>query len=272
MISITVEAPEFHPGMRHGPPSNDRGFVGIDRGLTTYLMAARADGTEVCRVFAAKPLSRSLPRLRHAARAASRTHPHSKNRRKAHAQLALIHARIADQRRDFLHRTSSELVKTHDRLCLEDLMVRNLMRNTSLARHIADAAWGRFHQMVAYKATWYGGELATAPRWFPSTKTCSRCGWTWAEMNLRDRLFRCQGCGLALDRDLNAAINLAAWANAERASTSRAPDPEARGRVTNACGGNGAGHHVRGGETDPGTVRPGRTKKQEPARSGPQPR
>jgi len=257
---------------RVGPVRGDRGFVGIDRGLSTYLVAARADGTEVGRVVPPRPLVRSLPKLSKACKAASRRQPHSQNRRRANARIALIHAKIVDQRRDFLHRTSSALVKTHDRLCLEDLAVKNLMGNSRLARHIGDAAWGGFHQMVVYKSTWYGTELVSAPRSFPSTKTCSGCGWRWAEMKLADRVFLCQRCGLVVDRDLNAAVNLALWANAEHASASRAPDPEALGRVVNACGGTGAGHHLGGGETSPATVRQKRTKKQEPARSGPRSR
>lgn len=268
VITLTVAAPDIHPDRRHRPVPGAGGFVGVDRGLSTYLVAGRADGTEVGRVVPPKPLERSLPKLRRAAREASRTRPRSKNRRKANARIALIHAKIVDQRRDFLHRTSSTLVKTHDRLCLEDLAVKNLMGNSRLARPIADASWGRFHQMVAYKSTWYGTELLNAPRSFPSTKTCSGCGWRWAEMTLKDRVFVCQRCGLVLDRDLNAAVNLAAWANAEHASATRAPDPEALGRVINACGGTGAGQHLGGGETGPATVRQQRTKNQEPARSG----
>ena len=217
------------------------GFVGVDRGLATYLVAATEEGTEVARMDGLVPLKRSEVALQKADQRASHKRLRSKNRRRANARLALIHARVADQRRDFLHRVSSDLVKTHDQLCLEDLAVSHMVKNRHLSKAIADASWGRFAQMVTYKAAWYGTELIIAPRFFPSTKTCSACGWVWSEMGLKDRVFTCPQCGLVLDRDLSAAIDLAAWANAERASASRAPDPEARGRVTNACGGKGAG-------------------------------
>ena len=211
---------------------------------------------------------RSLTALRRADRTAARQQKGSKNRRKAHDRLQVIHARVANQRKDFLHRSSSTLVKTHDRLCLEDLAVANLVRNRHLARRIADAGWGTFRQMVDYKASWYGTELTIAPRWFPSSRTCSSCRWHWAEMTLSDRVFRCAHCGAVMDRDRNAAVNLALWANAESSSASQAPDPEARGRVTNACGGTSAGHRLGGGGTGPATAGEAPAKKQEPALLG----
>jgi putative transposase len=213
-------------------------------------------------------LEHSLTALRRADRTAARRQKGSKNRRKAHDRLRVIHARAANQRKDFLHRSSSTLVKTHDRLCLEDLAVKNLVRNRPLARRIADAGWGTFRQMVDYKASWYGTELKIAPRWFPSSRTCSSCGWHWTEMTLSDRAFRCGHCGAVMDRDRNAAVNLAAWANAESCSASQAPDPDARGRVTNACGGTSAGHRLGGGGTGPATAGEAPAKKQELALLG----
>jgi putative transposase len=255
VITITVEAPDFHPQRRHGPGRSPEGFVGIDRGLRAYVVAATADGKEVVNVSAPRPLERSLGSLRRASRTLSRRQPGSQNRRKARVRLQLIHAQVADQRRDFCHRLSSELVKTHDALCLEDLAVANLVRNKRLARPIADASWGHFAQMVSYKAEWFGSDLCVAPRFFPSTKTCSACGWLWSDMALKDRTFICATCALVADRDLNAAINLAAWANAEHDSASQAPDPQAGGRVINACGGSSAGHQIPGGETALARVR-----------------
>jgi ribosomal protein L37E len=108
-------------------------------------------------------------------------------------------------------------------------------------------------------------ELALAPRFFASTETCSACGWRSADMSLADRVFQCQGYGRSIDRDLNAAVNVAAWA--EHASASQAPDPQVGGRVTHACGGNRTGRHLGGSATGPETVQD-RTKKQEPARTG----
>ena len=115
-------------------------------------------------------------------------------------------------RRHFLHEVSSKLVKTHARLCLEDLAVANLMANRRLARAIGDAAWSELTRHLGYKTAWFGAELIVCDRWFASTKTCSRCGTVKQHMGLAERIFCCDGCGLALDRDRNAAVNLATWA------------------------------------------------------------
>jgi putative transposase len=265
VFTVTMEAADFHPKMRHrASDSQTKSFVGIDPGLSAYLVAARSDGEEVERVAGSRPLERSLPKLRRASKRASRKVRGSKNRRKANEKLNRIHARVADQRRDFTHRVSTRLVKTHDALCTENLSVANLARNRRLARHIYDASWSALASQLTYKADWYGTELVKAPRFFPSTKTCSDCGWIWEDMGLDDRVFVCQRCPLVKDRDTNAATNLAAWAEAELRSAAQAPDPEALGRVRNACGGTGAGLHQDGGGT--GSETPSEDgKRQEPA-------
>jgi putative transposase len=126
------------------------------------------------------PLRRGMVRLRRLSRRASMTQPRSSNRAKAIRRLARQHARIADVRRTFLHEVSSQLVQTHDRLCLEDLAVANLMTNRRLARAIGDAAWSELARQLTYKAAWFGVELVVCDRWFASTKTCS-CLAAWAE-------------------------------------------------------------------------------------------
>jgi IS605 OrfB family transposase len=145
-------------------------------------------------------------------------------------------------------RGSSQLVQTHDRLCLEDLAVANLMTNRHLARAIGDAAWAELARQLGYKAAWFGAELVACDRWFPSTKTCSRCGLVKQQMGLAERVFYCGGCGLVIDRDRNAAANLAVWAERHHA---QAPDRQAGGRATNAPGGEGAGRRPGDGGTDP---------------------
>jgi putative transposase len=186
--------------------------------------------------------------LRRRSRVACRAQPRSCNQAKAIRRLSRQHAHIADARRSFLHEVSSQLVQTHDRLCLEDLAVANLMTNRHLARAIGDAAWTELARQLGYKAAWFGAELVACDRWFPSTKTCSRCGTVKQQMGLAERIFRCDGCGLATDRDRNAATNLAAWAERHHA---QAPDRQAGGRATNAPGGEGAGHRPGDGGTDP---------------------
>lgn len=258
-ITLNVEAPEFHPAMRHPArvPGDSDGFVGVDRGLAAYAVAATAEGKEVGRAERPRALARSLPKLRRLSRAASRKQLRSANRRKADERLNRIHGRITDQRRHFVHQVTTRLVKTRDRLCVEDLAVANMVRNQRLARHISDAAWGELHRQLAYKAAWYGTTLVVAPRFFPSSKTCSACGHLNEALRLGERTFNCDpltgGCGLVIDRDRNAAVNLAAWAEAEHCSQAQTPDPQAGGRVTNACGGTSAGHRPRGGGTGPAT-------------------
>ena len=249
-ISLNVQAPDFHPERRHQPGLNDdsSGFVGVDRGLAAFAVVATAQGTEVGRYLAPRPLQHNLAGLRRRSRAASRTKPSSRNHVKAIRRLSRQHARISRVRRSFLHEVSSQLVKTHDRLCLEGLAIANLVRNKHLARAIGDAAWAEFARQVGYKAAWFGAELVVADRWFPSTKTCSCCGKVNQEVRLAERVFCCHLCGLVIDRDRNAATNLATWAQAAQKAI-QAPARQAGGRVTNAPGGEGAGRRSGDGET-----------------------
>jgi putative transposase len=152
-VSLNVEAPDLHPQRRH-PQRGDQdhgGWIGLDRGLAAFMVAATADGAEIGRWQAPRPLQRSMVELRRRARAVSRAQTRSRNRARATQRLSRQHARIADTRRSFLHEVSSRLVQTHDRLCLEDLAVANLMSNRRLARAIGDAAWTELARQLAYK-------------------------------------------------------------------------------------------------------------------------
>jgi putative transposase len=253
-ISLNVLAPDLHPKRRHALRSDHDhgGWVGIDRGLTVFAVAATADGAAAGCYHAPAPLQRSLAGLQQRSRALSRARPRSRNQAKAIRRLSRFHARIANVRRSFLHEVSSQLVKTHDRLCLEDLTVANLIRNKHLARAITDASWAEFARQLADKQAWRGGQVMIADRWFPSTKTCSRCGRVKDQMRLAERLFRCDGCGLVMDRDHNAAANLAAWAEAASRAVAQAPDRQAGGRVSNASGGEGVSHRRGYGGANPG--------------------
>jgi putative transposase len=189
-----------------------------------------------------------MVRVRRLSHRISATQPRSRNRAKVVRRLSRQHARIANIRRHFLHEVSSQLVQTHDRLCLEDLAVANLIANRRLTRSISDVAWAELARQLTYKAAWFGTELVVCDRWYASTKTCSRCGVAKRQMGLAERTFCCGGCGLVIDRDRNAAANLAAWAERFHA---QAPDRQAGGRVINAPGGEGAGHRLGDGETSP---------------------
>jgi putative transposase len=252
-VSLNVHAPDFHPERRHrtGPADGPARFVGVDRGLAAFAVAATADGTEVGRYHSPGPLQRGMASLRKRSRSVTRTRPSSRNRAMAIRRLSRQHARIANVRQAFLHEVSSQLVQTHDRLCLEDLAVANLLTNRYLARAIADAAWAEFARQLCYKAAWFGAELVVSNRWFPSTKTCSQCGNVNQQLSLAERVFRCGACGLVADRDRDAAANLAAWAEAADSASAQTPDRQAGGRATNALGGEGAGHRHGDGESIP---------------------
>jgi putative transposase len=243
-VCLTVLAPDIHPDRRH-PSREDRNrmrYVGVDRGLRQFAVAATADGTEVGRWPAPRPLDRRLQQVRAHSKALSRKKRGSSNRAKAVRRLSREHARIADVRRTFLHQVSSQLAKTHGKLAIEDLRVANLLGNRRLARALGDVGWGIFARQLAYKVRWSGGELVVCDRWFPSTKTCHVCGTVKRHLKVEERTFRCPRCGNSCDRDRNAAANLAAWAEG-----SGAPDRRAGGRVNNVPGGNGAGHRLADG-------------------------
>ncbi|MFD4461496.1 RNA-guided endonuclease InsQ/TnpB family protein [Nocardia sp. NPDC058480] len=232
-ISLALEAADLHVARRHRPRENgdSHGWVGVDRGLTTFVVASTADGTEVGRIDTApKPLAAGLRRQRHLAKSVSRKPKGSHNRRDAAARLARHHHRIANVRRHFAHQVANRLVKTHDRLVVEDLNVVGMLGNHRLARAISDVGWADFARLLTYKQAWRSGAVMTADRWYPSSKRCSACGRINRDLTLADRMFSCE-CGFNADRDHNAAINLALWPTIEQ-NFSRPPDPRAGGRVT----------------------------------------
>ncbi|MFE9324716.1 RNA-guided endonuclease InsQ/TnpB family protein [Nocardia sp. NPDC052278] len=253
-ISIVTEAADLHPACHHPPRAadDDGGWVGLDRGLSVFLVAATADGTDVARIDAPpKPLATGMAQQRRLAKALSRKRKGSRNRKDAAARLARHHHRIAAIRRHFLHQATNRLVKTHDRLVLEDLHVAGMLRNRRLARAIGDAGWADFARLLHYKQSWRGGTVVTADRWYASSKRCSKCETVNTELALSDRVFAC-GCGFCADRDHNAAVNLAAWPTLQYEDSPRSPDPQAGGRVTNARRREGAHQHPTGaGETGP---------------------
>jgi putative transposase len=128
----------------------------------------------------------------------------SANRAKAKLRVARIHGRIADRRRDAMHKLTTRLVREHDTIAIEDLTVRNMIRNHSLARAISDASWSELRQQLEYKADWYGRTVIAIDRWYPSSKTCSACGRIAEKLPLNVRDWTC-ACGAAHDRDVNAA-------------------------------------------------------------------
>ena len=212
-VALNVEAPDLHPAYHHAPrdPADHGGWVGVDRGLSTFLVAASADGTEVARIEdAPKALAAGIKKQRRLAKSLSRKQKGSHNRRDAAAKLGRHHHRVANVRRHFLHQVSNALVKTHDRLVIEDLNVSGMLANHHLARAISDAGWTEFARLLRYKHTWRTGQLVVADRWYPSSRLCPACGNRNTALTLADRVFTC-ACGHSADRDTNAAVNLARW-------------------------------------------------------------
>lgn len=165
-------------------------------------------------------LSAARTRLRALGRALSRkTGPDrrtdrrpSKRWERASARLGRIHSRVANLRRDGLHKLTTRLTREHGTVVVEDLHVTGMLANRNLARHIADAGFGEIRRQLAYKTGWNGGRLLVADRWYPSSKTCSGCGTVKTKLALSEREYCCEACGLVIDRDRNAALNLAALA------------------------------------------------------------
>jgi len=126
------------------------------------------------------------------------------------AKVARAHRKVRASRADFLHRTSTALVRDHDLIVIEDLAVQNMIRNRSLAKAISDCGWGTFRQMIEYKAARAGRHVIVIDRWYPSSKTCSACGHLLAELSLKTRHWQCPSCRTRHDRDINAAKNILA--------------------------------------------------------------
>jgi putative transposase len=249
-VALTLNAADLHPAAGHSSRrGGTTGWVGVDRGLGAYVVAACAMGREVVRVDdPPRPLRAAQGRLRRLSRQVSRKRRGSRGRVKAAARLGRAHARVRRVRHEFLHGVANTLVQTHDRLVLETLNITGMMRNHCLAGAIGDAAWGELGRIVAYKQAWRGGRYLSADRWFPSTKTCSRCRSLAARVPLSVRVLQCVGCGYRVDRDLNAAVNLAVWGERHDA---QARDLDVRGPVNNASRGDGSGPHLRVGATSP---------------------
>jgi putative transposase len=207
-VSLNLEAAPLHPAHHH--PAGGAQPVGLDRGLLTFAVLADGKGREVERIDAPRPLRRELAKLRRLSRQLSRKEKGSSNRGRARARLGKLHARIGNVRKDFVHRVTSRLAKTHGHLVLETLSTAGLMR-TRLARSISDSAWASFADVLTYKMDWRGGTLTLADRFYPSTKRCSACGIIGAAVPLSERTFSCRSCGHEADRDTNAAASLAQY-------------------------------------------------------------
>jgi len=191
-------------------PEPGTGTVGVDVGIgDNLLIVMHPDGTVAEKVPNPRALRESLADIRKANKALARKTEHSSRWWQAKRKLARTHARAASVRSDTIHKATTHLAKTHGQVVIEDLAVRQLIRGLrSHRKSWADAAAGEMRRQLTYKAGWYGCDLRTAGRWYPSSKTCSACGHINADLALADRRWACPSCGTVHDRDENAGTNL----------------------------------------------------------------
>lgn len=206
-VSFSVEITRVDP-----PPTHPQGVVGVDLGVKA--LAVLSNGQVVPNP---RHLVQAQRRLRRWQRQASRrVGPDRRTRQRpsnrwcsTHSRIARLHARVANARRDGLHKLTSDLVRTYGTIVVEDLNVAGMLANRRLARHLAGMGMAEVRRQLDYKIAWSGGHLLVADRWYPSSKTCSSCGAVKTKLRLSERTYRCTRCGFNLDRDLNAARNLA---------------------------------------------------------------
>lgn len=196
--SLTVERDE--PTVKQAPKG---GAVGIDLGVKT--LATLSDGTIVPNPHS---LAADEQRLKRAQKALSRKTKGSKRRAKARERVARIHARVANRRSDALNKLTTRLAQTYSDICIEDLNVAGMVKNHHLAKAVQDASFYELRHQLEYKTAKTGAKLHVIDRWYPSSKTCSNCGSVKAKLSLTERTYTCGNCGLVIDRDLNAAINI----------------------------------------------------------------
>ena len=211
--SLTVER---EPTATHTPKG---GAVGVDLGVKN--LATLSDGTVIPNPRA---LGARLKGLRKAQKALSRKAKGSARREKARARVARLHARVADVRADAIHKATTLIARNYSTVCIEDLNVAGMVKNHSLARSVSDAALGEFRRQLEYKTARNGAALRVVDRWYPSSKTCSNCGVVKAKLPLSERTFNCDVCGLSIDRDLNAAINIQVAGSAPETLNARGED------------------------------------------------
>ena len=194
-VSILCETVEME---KQSNPINEETTVGLDLGIKSFLVSS--NGKEYDNP---KYLRKSISRLKYQQRQFSK---HKSNKRKH--RLAILHEKVANQRKDFLHKVSTELIRENQSIALEDLNINGMLKNHCLAGSISDVSWGMFVTMLEYKAKWNGVNILRIGRFEPSSKTCNCCGYINKELTLKDREWTCPECGSVLDRDINASINI----------------------------------------------------------------
>ena len=198
-ISIRFDDPTIQP-----LPVTDN-TVGIDLGVTSLIATSNGD-----KIANPQHFKKHCKRLKKAQKNFFRKQKGSKNREKARIKVAKIHLKISDSRKDFLHKTTTQLVRENQTIAIESLAVKNMVKNHKLALAISDSGWSELSRQLDYKCRWYGRTLVAIDRWFPSSKRCSSCGHIVDKMPLNIREWTCPKCGCNHDRDVNASKNILA--------------------------------------------------------------
>ena len=191
---------DFEPQLQQ----NNGAAIGIDVGIKEFY--SDSNGNVVSNP---KHLEKSMHKLIREHRKLSRKEKGSNNRNKQRVRVALVHEKITNQRKDFLQKRSTMLIRENQTICIEDLKVKNMMRNHKLAKYISSVSWSKFYDMLTYKATWYGNDIVKIPTMYPSSQTCSCCGYKNPLVkNLAIRKWECPECHATHDRDTNASVNI----------------------------------------------------------------
>ncbi len=187
--------------------------IGIDLGLTDFAIFSNGERIKNPRNYRnlEKKLvreQRKLSRRKHLAKKKGLNLKDCKNYQKQKIKVARIHEKIANKRKDFIQKLSTDIVKNHDIICIESLNVSGMLKNKKLAKSISDVSWSEFIRCLTYKCEWYGKTILSVDRWYPSSKTCNLCGFIKKDLTLEDRVWVCPNCNEIHDRDINAAKNI----------------------------------------------------------------
>ena len=203
-VSILCDTGEESPVKK---PIEEKNTIGVDLGIKDFLVTSEGEVIDN-----PKFLRNSIQRLKVLQRRASKKQKGSNNRKKANLKVAILHEKITNQRKDFLHKVSTQLIRENQTICLETLSVKNMVKNHNLAQAISDASWSTFVSMLEYKAEWYGKNILKIGRFEPSSKLHANCGYINKDLKLSDREWVCPKCFEVVSRDVNASINIKKFA------------------------------------------------------------